>query len=159
MSVPSGPLLQVRDLVKRFPVKSGLFIEHTVDYVDAVAGVSFDIGAGETLGLVGESGSGKSTVARMVVGLLPPTNGEVVIDGVTGLFFAEQSAGSLVEAVKRFEPDLVLTKGIKGDGGKVGAELVARLEQRVAERTQDAGFADARLADEDDRGAVVQGLA
>src|SRR3712207_7445797 len=42
---------------------------------------SFSIAKGETFALVGESGSGKSTVARMVVGLLPPTSGEVMIDG------------------------------------------------------------------------------
>ena len=81
MSVASGPLLQVRDLVKRFPVKSGLFIEHTVDYVDAVAGVSFDIGAGETLGLVGESGSGKSTTGYCILQLSRPTSGSVVFGG------------------------------------------------------------------------------
>ncbi len=52
-------------------------------YLKAVDGVSFAIAKGETFALVGESGSGKSTVARMVVGLLPPTGGEVVIDGVS----------------------------------------------------------------------------
>ncbi len=52
-------------------------------YLKAVDGVAFDIAKGETFALVGESGSGKSTVARMVVGLLPPTGGEVVIDGVS----------------------------------------------------------------------------
>ena len=74
-------LLQVRDLVKRFPVKSGLFFEHTVDWVDAVAVVSFDIAAGETLGLVGESGSGKSTTGYCILQLMKPTSGSVVFDG------------------------------------------------------------------------------
>jgi len=54
-----------------------------LEYLKAVDGVTFDIRRGETFALVGESGSGKTTVARMVVGLLPPTAGEVVIDGVS----------------------------------------------------------------------------
>ena len=53
------------------------------EFLKAVDGVSFDIAKGETFALVGESGSGKSTVARMVVGLLAPTSGEVRIDGIS----------------------------------------------------------------------------
>ncbi len=53
------------------------------EFLKAVDGVTFDIVKGETFALVGESGSGKTTVARMVVGLLPPTSGEVIIDGVS----------------------------------------------------------------------------
>ncbi|HET9242356.1 MAG TPA: ATP-binding cassette domain-containing protein [Gaiella sp.] len=81
MNARGEPLLQVRDLVKRFPVKSGIFLDRTVDYVDAVAGVSFDIRAGETLGLVGESGSGKSTTGFCILQLMRPTSGSVVFEG------------------------------------------------------------------------------
>jgi oligopeptide transport system ATP-binding protein len=78
----NGPLLQVRNLTKRFPVKRGFLIERTVDYVDAVCDVSFDIPQGETLGLVGESGSGKSTTGYCVLRVLRPTSGSVRFDGV-----------------------------------------------------------------------------
>ena len=64
-----GPLLEVTDLVKHFPIKSGLLIDHEVDQVRAVDGISFYVNKGETLGLVGESGSGKSTTCRVVLQL------------------------------------------------------------------------------------------
>src|ERR1700756_4150866 len=54
-----------------------------LEYLKAVDGVTFAIDKGETFALVGESGSGKTTVARMIVGLLPPSSGEVLIDGVS----------------------------------------------------------------------------
>ena len=76
----STPLVQVQDLKMHFPIYSGLFRKHTGD-VKAVDGVSFDIIAGQTLGLVGESGCGKSTVGRAMLRLYEPTAGRVVIDG------------------------------------------------------------------------------
>ena len=74
------PLVEVRDLQKYFPIHAGLLSRHVAD-VKAVDGVSFDIAAGETLGLVGESGSGKTTIGRMLLHLLPATNGSIRYDG------------------------------------------------------------------------------
>jgi oligopeptide transport system ATP-binding protein len=87
------PLLKVERLVKRFPVKGGL-LSRVVDHVHAVDGVSFELEAGETLGVVGESGCGKSTTGRCILRLIEPTEGEVWFEGrsVTGATPAELRA-------------------------------------------------------------------
>jgi len=73
------PLVRVAALRKHFPMGGGLTTPREVN--KAVDDVSFDIQAGETLGLVGESGSGKSTLGRVVVGLMPATSGQSIIAG------------------------------------------------------------------------------
>lgn len=70
-------LLEVKDLVKEFPVRATGFLPGHRRVVHAVSGASLSIAPGETLGLVGESGSGKSTLARLVLRLIEPTSGEI----------------------------------------------------------------------------------
>ena len=77
----SEPLVRVRDLVKHFPITSGILIQRQVGAVHAVDGVSFDVMRGETLGIVGETGCGKSTTARLITRLLEPTSGSINFDG------------------------------------------------------------------------------
>jgi oligopeptide transport system ATP-binding protein len=76
-SCAEGPLLEVKDLVKRFPITSGIIFQRVVGQVHAVEGVSFHINPGETLGLVGESGCGKTTVGRCILQLHRPTSGSI----------------------------------------------------------------------------------
>ncbi|MBA2418563.1 MAG: dipeptide ABC transporter ATP-binding protein [Nocardioidaceae bacterium] len=78
----AAPLLEVRDLVKHFPVKSSGLIRRTVGQVQAIDGISFSIDPGQSLGLVGESGCGKSTTGRVLMKLYEPTSGEMLFDGV-----------------------------------------------------------------------------
>jgi len=72
--------LRIRDLDKRFGGGRTL-LGRERPAVHAVEAASLDVANGETLGVVGESGCGKSTLARMIVGLLPPTNGTIEIEG------------------------------------------------------------------------------
>ncbi len=89
-------LLSVRNLRKHFAVKGGFF-SREIERVHAVDGVSFDIGAGETLGLVGDSGCGKSTTGRCILRLIEPSSGEVLFKGAD----VRQMNGEALRALRR----------------------------------------------------------
>ncbi len=92
------PLLEVNNLKVWYPVKNGLFKPRS--YVRAVNGVSFELEAGETLGLVGESGCGKSTLGRALVRLETPMDGGFTLDGVN---VGALKGGELRRARKDFQ--------------------------------------------------------
>jgi oligopeptide/dipeptide ABC transporter ATP-binding protein len=78
---PRTPVLEVRHLVKHFPVTGGTLVKRRIGDVHAVCDVSFELYPGETLGLVGESGCGKSTTGRTILQLHAATSGQVLFEG------------------------------------------------------------------------------
>jgi oligopeptide transport system ATP-binding protein len=73
-------IIQIKDLKKYYPIRTGFFLKHTGD-VRALDGVSFDVPKGSTLGIVGESGCGKSTLGKAIIRLHEPTSGEIHFNG------------------------------------------------------------------------------
>ncbi|GAB3909514.1 ABC transporter ATP-binding protein [Microbispora bryophytorum] len=81
MTANTESILEVRDLVKHFPLTQGVVVKRQIGAIKAVDGVSFDLHRGETLGIVGESGCGKSTLAKLLMALERPTSGSVRVNG------------------------------------------------------------------------------
>lgn len=83
--MPENVAIEARNLVKHFPLKLGFFktmLAKEVPHVHAVDGVSFKVFKGEIFGLVGESGCGKTTTGRLLLRLIPPTEGEIFFNDV-----------------------------------------------------------------------------
>ena len=78
---PGTVILEAKNLKKYFPVTKGLLISKVTGHIKAVDDISFELRAGETLGIVGESGCGKSTTAKMMLMLEEPTDGNILFEG------------------------------------------------------------------------------
>jgi peptide/nickel transport system ATP-binding protein len=78
----AAPLLELRNLVKEYPITSGAIMQRKVASVKAVSDVSFSVPPGTTFGLVGESGCGKTTIGKMIVALEQPNSGSVSLGGM-----------------------------------------------------------------------------
>ena len=91
------PVLEVRGLVKHFPLTSGILFKRQVGAVRAVDGIDLKLYKGETLGVVGESGCGKSTTARLLMRLERPTAGQILFHGED----IAQLSGKALKAVRR----------------------------------------------------------
>ena len=139
------PLLEVRDLQIHFPIKTGV-LQRVSGHVRAVDGVSLKLYPGETVSLVGESGCGKSTTAKAVMGLLQPTGGQILLNGVdmaglgkAGLRKARRnmqyvfqdpfSALNPVKTVEDIVAEPLLIHGLYEEFG--GAKYVAELFEMV----------------------------
>ncbi|MCW3841511.1 ABC transporter ATP-binding protein [Micromonospora yasonensis] len=148
-------VLSVRALVKNYAAHGRGLLRRTAGQVSAVAGVSFEVGPGETFGLVGESGCGKSTVGRLAVGLERPTAGQIMLDGtdLAGLAGRERRRmhrqvqlmfqDSYAAMNPRMRVDAILAEPLEiqkvGDGAARRARIATLLDQvglsrRVLER-------------------------
>ncbi|HEY4068420.1 MAG TPA: oligopeptide/dipeptide ABC transporter ATP-binding protein [Burkholderiaceae bacterium] len=154
-------LVEVHDLAKTFDV-SAPWLNRVVErvprqFVHAVDGVSFSIQRGQTLALVGESGCGKSTVARLLVGLYPPTQGRVTFDGIdTAAAFRSSQAPTLRKRMQmifqdpyaslnpRWKVADIVGEPLKEHGlVPTGPNRKRELKARVAELLQSVGLAAA----------------
>jgi len=144
----AAPLLEVKNLVKHFPIKGGL-LSRTVDKVHAVDGVSFSLQEGETLGLVGESGCGKSTTGRCILRLIEPTAGEVTFGGRSVTRASKEELRALARQMQIIFQDPFaslnprMTVGaIVGEGLVIHglANSAAEIEARVAKLLETVGL-------------------
>jgi oligopeptide/dipeptide ABC transporter ATP-binding protein len=144
-----SPLLEVRDLVVRFSRGGALarLLGGRAEPIDAVAGVSFALGAGETFALVGESGSGKTTLARAIIGLTPALSGGALFEGrpIVGLTGA---------ALKRLHRDIAMI--FQDPVGSLSPRFTVR--GLLAEPFRIHGLADRDLDAEVDRLLGLVGL-
>lgn len=151
-TAPASPLLRVRGLEKVFGASAGLF--RAARPVQAVAGVSFDLASGETLGLVGESGSGKSTIGKLIARLLDPTRGSIALQGKDITALDRDAMRPLRRVVQTIFQDPYSSLNPRMTAGRlVGEPLVihgvahgAMLRDRVADLFRSVGLHPEQMA-------------
>lgn len=126
------PLLQVKNLERQFDVRQLGSRENSV--LRAVDDVSLHLEAGESLGIVGESGCGKSTLARLIVGLLEPTEGRILIDGQD--IWAAGAEGR--ERRRKFQMVFQNPSGSMNPRRTVGASVSEPLQAKGIRKTAEA---------------------
>ena len=93
----NNTVIEVQNLVKYFPVRTGVIVGRTIGNVKAVDDISFGVSQGETFALVGESGCGKTTVANLILKLLEPTSGDILFQGKS----LNRASGSEIKQYRR----------------------------------------------------------
>ncbi len=141
----TAPLLEVRNLVKQFSVRSGGLFGFGRKVVRAVDGVSFTIEQGETLGLVGESGCGKSTLARTILFLETPNEGEILFRGqplaAERVLDLRRRAQIVFQDPYSSLPPRMKVRDIIGDPLKIhGIQGASSLSETVTQKLLDVGL-------------------
>jgi oligopeptide/dipeptide ABC transporter ATP-binding protein len=139
MESRNSSILEVKNLKKFFPIRRG-FLQRITGWVKAVEDVSFSIAKGKTLGLVGESGCGKSTVARLILKLLHPDDGQILFKGQDITHLSDKEMKPLRKEIQiifqdpygslnpRMTVSQTLSEGLRIAGTKNGAGEKDRLE-------------------------------